>query len=321
MARYARVMAMGHAQSFSRRSIRAVAALLTLVMALVVAAQVSGQGQVLLRIKGGRFEASGVVNVPGTNGVLFVDDGRRREVFWAEFDDNGQQRGRAIPVPLGADITDLEGITADGTYFYVVGSQSKLTGFEGDGLARFTFDPKTRRVGRMERLQGLKAWLADHVGELRGTAQQLGDAVLNIEGLAWDPRGRRLLLGLRAPVIEGQALVIPLQIRDPSGPLTVSNLAVENGKALRLSLDGAGIRSLEYDEPSGAYRIIAGAGLDAEDRDFRILEWDGPAGTGRLREIGRYARQLKPEGISRASIGGRRVNLVVFDTGRFALFP
>src|SRR3712207_2160569 len=31
---------------------------------------------------GGTFEASGVAHVPGTDGVLFVDDGRWEEIFW-----------------------------------------------------------------------------------------------------------------------------------------------------------------------------------------------------------------------------------------------
>src|SRR5215475_6483320 len=32
--------------------------------------------------QGGLFEASDVVSVPGTDGVLFVDDNRSNEVFW-----------------------------------------------------------------------------------------------------------------------------------------------------------------------------------------------------------------------------------------------
>ena len=36
-----------------------------------------------------------------------------------------------------------EGITFEGEWYYVVGSQSKTTGVEGDGLVRFKFDPNT----------------------------------------------------------------------------------------------------------------------------------------------------------------------------------
>jgi hypothetical protein len=272
-------------------------------------------------IAGGRFEASGVAHVPGTSGVLFVDDSRAREVFWMEIGSDGAQKGMVESVPLaGTDITDLEGITSDGRNFFVVGSQSKATGFDGDGLARFSFDPATRRVDGVERIQGLKAWLAEQLPELQGTARKAGDRALNIEGIAWDPRGKRLLLGLREPVIDGQALVIPLTFRDRSAPFTAGNLVVDGGKAIRLPLNGAGIRSLEYDERARTFRIIAGAGLSKQDRDFRILGWDGDstAASG-LREVARFSGALKPEGITSGMLNGQPAGLVVFDTSRFAL--
>ena len=178
-------------------------------------------------IAGGPFEASGVVHVPGTSQLLFVDDGRPREIFLMELAPDGSQRGMALSVPLAADVTDLEGITSDGHHFYVVGSQSKKTGFDGDGLIRFTFDPKTRRADGVERIQGLKAWLAANVAELRGTERRVGDDVLNIEGLAWDPRGHRLLLGLRAPIVDGAALIVPIKLIDSTGSFSRENLRVD----------------------------------------------------------------------------------------------
>ncbi len=69
---------------------------------------------------GGKFEASGVAVVPGTSRVLFVDNGREGQVFWMDLDQNGRQVGAIKPVELGVGIEDIEGITTDGTYFYVV---------------------------------------------------------------------------------------------------------------------------------------------------------------------------------------------------------
>jgi hypothetical protein len=270
-------------------------------------------------IIGPAFEASGVVYVPGTSGVLFVDDDRTREVFWMELTSTGDQMGRPVPVSLGADVTDIEGITRSGRHFYVVGSQSKPTGFDGDGLVRFTFDPSRRLAENVERIQGMKAWLAANVPELRGAAHRSGDDVLNIEAIAWDPKGGRLLLGLRAPVVGGNALVIPIRLENPDGPFSAANLRVE-GRAIALPLQGAGIRSLEYDDRAGAFRLITGAPLNAETHDFRILEWNGASSAPfGFREIARYAARWKPEGIARASLGGRSVTVVVFDTGLFAL--
>jgi hypothetical protein len=268
-------------------------------------------------IAGGPFEASGVVQVPGTNQVLFVDDGRTREVFLMELAPDGSQKGAAQAIDLGADVTDLEGITTDGRHFYAVGSQSKKSGFDGDGLVRFTFDPATRRVAGMERIQGLKAWLAANVAELRGTETRVGDDVLNIEGLAWDPRGQRLLLGLRAPIVGGAALIIPIKLIDSTAGFTRENISVDVG-ALRVPLNGAGIRSLEYDAHAGAFRIITGAGANDETLEFRIVEWDGVAG-GPVREVVSFNRRLKPEGITRIMLDGRQRSVIVFDVGSFVI--
>ena len=265
-------------------------------------------------IAGGTFEASGVAYVAGSNTVLFVDDGQRRDIFLMELTASGAQRGSAVAIPLGAEVTDLEGITSDGRRIYVVGSQSKKSGVDGDGLVRFTFDPASRRATGVERIQGLKAWLAANVAELRGTERRTGDDVLNIEGIAWDPNGSRLLLGLRAPVVDGQALIVPVRIVDTTGAFTRENLKVD-GATMRVNLDGAGIRSLEYDDQAKAFWIITGAGLNDENRDFRVVHWDGQEGP--VRELSSYSRQLKPEGIVRAAIDGQPVRVIVFDTGGF----
>jgi hypothetical protein len=209
-------------------------------------------------------------------------------------------------------------MTFDGTSFYVVGSQSKRSGYQGDGLVRFKFNAQTRRTEAVERIQGLKAWLAAHVPELKGTAHRLGDHVLNVEGLAWDPRGERLLLGLRAPVVNGRALVVPVKLQDPRGAFSTANLRVD-GPTIRLPLGGAGVRSIEYDATARAFRVITGAGLNTENRDFHIVEWKGDPSPASLPVIGSFGRNLKPEGITRATIEGRSVSLIVFDTSRFAL--
>jgi hypothetical protein len=267
----------------------------------------------MVAIAGGNFQASGVQHVRGTRQFLFVDDDTPGNVYALEIAPTGIQRGAAIRVPLAARITDPEGMTWDGNYYYVVGSQSKLTGYDGDGLVRFTYDPATQRTSNVERIQGLKAWLAGHVSELRGADQHAGDHILNIEGLAWDPVGARLLLGLRAPVIDGQALIVPVRLDREDAGFTQDNLRVA-GETIRLPLDGAGIRSIEYDEPSSRFRIITGAELNEETLDFLVMEWDGRSGTKPI-TTGRYDRRVKPEGFTTAADETGIQRVMVFDTG------
>lgn len=285
----------------------------------ITSAGAGGGGLQLQPIAGDNFEASGVAHVAGTDRFLFVDDDKEQEVFVMRLGPDHSLLGDAMAVPLAADVTDPEGITTDGRYFYVVGSQSKRTGFQGDGLVRFTFDTTVNRITTVERIQGLKAWLAANVPELRGTANQVGDEVLNIEGLAWDPRAHRLLLALRAPLDGDQSLVIPFALRDSAAPFTENNIRLDSA-VIRLPLGGAGLRAIEHDPVTNSFMIVTGAALNEETREFRVLEWDGTDG-GELREIATFSGQLKPEGITRAIFDRRSVRLIVFDVGWYAVLP
>jgi hypothetical protein len=101
------------------------------------------------------------------------------------------------------------------------------------------------------------------------------DGGINVEGIAWDPQSKRLLLGLRSPVVDGQALLVPLKLRDPKAAFSFDNLEVEGRRAIRLSLGGAGIRSIEYDDSRKAFFMITGAGPNSEKMDFKLWEWSG----------------------------------------------
>ena len=269
------------------------------------------------RIAGGPFEASAVVGVPGGRGVLLADDDNYTELIWMALDEHGRQRGRTERVPTGTTLVDPEGLTSDGVYVYVVGSQSKPRGPLADGLMRFTFDAENRRIVERASVSNLKAFLAAHVAELAGVNPNRGtDEELNIEGLAWDPKASRLLVGLRAPVVDGHALVIPLKLREQDGPFAAANLIVDGG-AIRLPLGGSGIRSLEFDAASGAYWVITGASLNDEVEDFRLLEWRTVDGAHHFSELARYPRRLKPEGITRALLDQVKPKVMVFDIGLY----
>lgn len=268
---------------------------------------------------GGTFEASGVAQVTGTNAVLFVDDGRPNEIFWMQVGEDRKQTGAIKTIDIATSIIDLEGITTDGEYFYVVGSQSKSKGADLAGLARFKFDAANQRVQGTEAAAGLKKFLADNVAELRGLENtKYNDGGINVEGIAWDPQNKRLLLGLRSPVVEGHALVVPLKLRDPKAAFSFDNLEVEGRKAIRLSLGGAGIRSIEFDESRKAFFMITGAGPNSEKMDFKIWEWSGNGVVPTPREMETFDRRLKPEGITRFANGGRDFIFIVFDTSGYA---
>lgn len=270
--------------------------------------------------EGDKFDASGVADVPGTDGVLFVDNGREGQVFWMSLDGNGRQTGEIKAFGLGVGIEDLEGITTDGTHFYVVSSQSRPKAIATEGLVRFKFDARNQSIKGVESISGLKQFLVENVAELREDGDKKGkEGGLNIEGLAWDRRQGRLLLGLRSPIVDGHALLVPLRLRDPQGAFIIDNLEVEGSRAIRLPLGGGGIRGIEYDRRANVFRIISGAAEDQDQTDFGLWEWNGNEQQPALRETNRFDDNLKPEGVARVTSGGRDFVLIVFDASGYTV--
>ena len=117
------------------------------------------------------------------------------------------------------------------------------------------------------------------------------DNGIDLEG--FESRGGSHYLGLRGPVLRGQALI--------------AQVAGDFSKLERifcLSLEGKGIRSLRYHEGPGGkgFYVLAGSAL-AERSEFVLYRWSGrsscfaPGGPG-LTRIGRLeAREGKPEGL------------------------
>lgn len=267
---------------------------------------------------GEALEASGVSAVSGTDGVLIVDNGRNGQVFWMKLDEKGKQIDPIKPISLGINIEDIEGITTDGNYFYVVSSQSRPRAIAGSGLVRFKFDAHRMTVSDVVAINGLKQFLVENVAELRQEGERKSkDGGLNIEGLAWDPRQSRLLLGLRSPIVQGHALLVPIKLRDPRGAFSTNNLVVEGGKAIRLSLGGIGVRSIEYDPLASNFLVISGAAEDQTQTDFGLWEWNGDPQRPALREAGKFEKRLKPEGVAAVKVGSGSFVIVTYDAGGY----
>jgi hypothetical protein len=266
-------------------------------------------------IEGGTFEASDVVYVSGTEGVLFVDDNHENEVFWMHINSSGEQVGTVKSVKLGLSVTDPEGITSDGAYFYIVGSQSKAKGGNQNTLVRFRFDAASQSVMNAEAIGDLRSFLVERVPELKDKKAEGGP--LNIEGLAWDPVRERMLLGLRSPLVNGQALVLALKFTDPKGNFSLDNLTLAEPHIARLPIGGLGIRGIAYDDRLKSFSIIAGAPEQMDRTEFKVWEWNGENDNPVVREKATLDRDLKPEGIARVNAGDSSFLLVVCDSSRY----
>jgi hypothetical protein len=265
---------------------------------------------------GGTFEASGAAYVPGADGILFVDDSRPGEVFWMQIDQAGQQVGDIKHIPLGVTVENPEGITSDGSYFYIVGSQAIPKGGERNAIARFAFDPNTQSVKDASVIGNLREWLLSRVADLKGAGEMKGSkGGLNIEGLAWDPERKQLLLGLRSPIINEQALIVPVKLGNPAGPFSSDNLQLGQDKAIPVSLGGSGIRDIQYDNKLKSFLLISGAPENEEKGDFILWQWDGTSGQPIQKSV--LDKKVKPEGVTSVEVGGQNFIYIVCDASRY----
>jgi hypothetical protein len=264
-------------------------------------------------------EASGAIAVPGSSGLLLVDDGRKNEILWLPLDENGKQAGDLKPVPLNVSFTDAEAITYGNSYFYVITSQTDPAKAESNTLLRFAFDPQTQtlRGPQAEIINELRSFLLKNVPEISAKGAEPGlQGGLNIEGTAFDPNNERLLLGLRSPFIGNQAVLVPLKLINPLAPLSLNNIKVDQPSVITLSLDGQGVRDITYDTHSKNFLIISGAPETQKKVDFGLWEWSGKA-SDQPRKVGILDEKHKPEGITGVAINGKNFVMAVGDAGSY----
>ncbi|MBV9241959.1 MAG: DUF3616 domain-containing protein [Acidobacteria bacterium] len=258
-------------------------------------------------------ESSGAAWVPGTNQVLFVDDKDSQNILCVTLDDDANQSGDLIPVPLGTKVDDAEDITFDGTYYYVQGSQFRRKSDKGDGIVRFKYDPQSHAVSDLQGIEDWKGLLQKNVPELATSQGQVRtEDAINIEGLGWDPNGKRLLLGFRNPVMDGMAIVVPVSFKDPSAAFTADNVSF--APAIKLNLGGLAIRSIEWDAAKGKFLIIAGAMEGEKKEGFVLYSWDGSSEPAKVLDLD---KKIKPEGITPIDRDSGHFLYIVGDAGYY----
>jgi pSer/pThr/pTyr-binding forkhead associated (FHA) protein len=271
-------------------------------------------------ITGGKYEASGSAAVRDANGILFVDDSKPDHIFYMPVNELGVQDGPVKAIPLGVSIENPEGITQFGKQYIIIGSLSTPESNDKGGLATFNFDPATQTVSKAMVLTGMRKFLFDNVPELKAWADKASlDGGLNVEGLAYDPDPQhpRMLLGLRGPVLNGRALVVPIRRRDREAPFAVENLELDEPNAIQLNLDGQAIRGMVFDPRLRAFLIISGAPETQEKTTFTLWEWNGDGDQGREDARPKIQtlldKKMKPEGVAHLKIANQEFVFVVGD--------
>lgn len=280
------------------------------------------------------YNASGVISLADTR-LLLCDNHTGDALFELNLTSDGRKEGPLIRRPLegiapGA-IDDLEDMTlveeGDRRYVFVTSSMNAKnkggrTEIPPSGLLRVTLDPGERL--RAENLPGLRDWLIAAYPELAAVANAEPDAGgINIEGLVWDHDRHALLLGVRTPVSSGKPLVLPVKVKDLAGPWDTSNL--EALPPIELTVDTAtgevGVRGLAEDRTRDGFLVLVGKTTKGSDAPFALYAWDGTA-KGETRRLDlSFAQKAKPEGVTRATIGGKSVLVFVDDAGGVGVIP
>jgi hypothetical protein len=123
------------------------------------------------------------------------------------------------------------------------------------------------------------------------------------------------LLGLRSPIPAGNALIVPIKLRDQAGRFSADNLQTE--APIRLALGGQGIRDLHYDSKLKSFLIISGAPENQRKSDFLLWQWDGSASPRQFNQNAVLDREMKPEGIAQVKMGDREWIFIVGDDSRY----
>jgi hypothetical protein len=172
------------------------------------------------------------------------------------------------------ELDDLEDVAWDGARdLFAVTSHSRTRGGEAPEsryrLARFRFDAE----GMVSEARQTDALLTAIVNGLpfladaiRRTPARTG---LNIEGLAWDPRGQ-LLIGFRAPTVTeskrredgGQEDAVVVWLKNPDEVFAETGKPAVLGEVVKLDLHGGGIRGMAYDPRLKATWLLSGLSAD-----------------------------------------------------------
>ena len=213
--------------------------------------------------------------------------------------------------------SDIEGAAAIGTRIYWITSHGR----NSKGKARpsrqrfFATDvvpgepPTVKPVGRAYADLLRDMFAADPLKPYRLEAAARrppeADGGLNIEGLAATADGK-LLIGLRSPLQQQRALLIPLDNPDD----VITGERAQFGAPIELDLGGRGIRSIER---FGSSYLIVG-GPNADRGSFALFRWSGQSGDQPTPVTRSDLKDLRPEALF-AIPGSDRAQLLSDDGG------
>lgn len=198
----------------------------------------------------------------GISHLLVLGSGNSVQEIPLRFDLRSSQK-----VKLG----DLEGIAvdADGNVFAITSHARSKKG---------KLKPNRERLVRF-RIEGnllTDVDVFDGIGTF--IRRKLDVNAINIEAISFDSTRKKLLVGLREPVLEGNSVIVVLE--NPNGIFARHEQPRFSDQVFKLDLSGGGIRALDFNQKLGGYLLANEVQNPQGKKRSRFWFWDGNAANG-----------------------------------------
>ena len=229
------------------------------------------------------YEPSGAVLL-NDGKVLLVEDESRESLKLVNINKTGSVEELNTPIMsketkniFKNKIRDLEGVTSNGSYYiYAITSHSTNKKHKHkiprEQIVRFRYHNK--KVSQVKLYHGLldslKLLHPKFKKSLFKREKISRKEEINIEALTWDKENKNLLIGLRGPLINNKAVIVPLKNPDD---IFDKKENPKLGEPILLDLKGNGIRGMSWDNNRQGYWIIAGD-VGKRKKAFSLWFWD-----------------------------------------------
>lgn len=264
------------------------------------------------------FEPSGVVQVK-TGEVIVVEDEGDTPLYCV-LPQKHPERGvleKGHFFPVGISVDDLEGITGseDSILFAITSHSVTQKGKrkqEREQLLRMKVDKNSLT------LTGKKGSIQPYVIKILQEIPGLEDNLLksiNIEGLSFDKSGKKLLVGLRTPTVNGKAII--LEILNPFSLFEHDEPPLFSDQIILLDVGGSGIRAMEYFPQLNRYLLASEVMNKKGKKRSKVWAWDGTENNNPTRVVLPKLKGIKNiEGVAPLVYENRHYLLIVCDDGK-----
>lgn len=231
------------------------------------------------------YEPSAVQQLPDGR-LLVVEDEASRAFSILSIEDDGKlSESSAADVRLirgfQQKLDDLEGLALDGkknVYAITSHSRSKKGKRRADREQLLRFNVVGNNISNIKRVTNLTETIKGNNNLQQSIFEKTGRTLdfknLNIEGLEFDQKNQKLLLGFRHPTVGGLSLIIAID--NPDALFENQDEAIFS-EPIFLDLGGGGIRSLNYDPVLSQFLIVNEVENSKGKKYSQLWAWSGEA--------------------------------------------